>query len=223
MTAFNTPLPTTAAFPEDIYTEPADIDPDTLKHLGPLRPLAGIWESVRGLDVHPVAEGTEEQAYIERYELHPIDPQANGPQLLYGLRYHVFIVKPDEPETFHDQVGYWLWEPATGTVVHTLAIPRGQVAMAIGRAAPDARSFALECKLGSATNGTCSIPFLDHAFRTVEWRIEVRIHDDGTWSYEQDTVLKIAGRSELFHHTDRNTLHKIGEPTPNWLMRASKA
>jgi len=24
---------------------------------------------------------------------------------------------------------------------------------------------------------------------------------------------------QLFHHTDRNTLHKIADPTPNWLMR----
>ena len=36
--------------------------------------------------------------------------------------------------TFHDQVGYWLWEPATGLVMQTLAIPRGQVALAPGRA-----------------------------------------------------------------------------------------
>ena len=28
-------------FPEDIYTEPADIDVDTLANLGPLRAMAG--------------------------------------------------------------------------------------------------------------------------------------------------------------------------------------
>jgi len=32
-------------------------------------------------------------------------------------------------------------------------------------------------------------------------------------------VLRIRGRDELFHHTDRNRLHKVAEPTPNWLMR----
>jgi hypothetical protein len=43
----------------------------------------------------------------------------------------------------------------------------------------------------------------------------VAIHDDGTWSYEQDTVLKIQNQVELFHHVDNNTLYKIGEATPN--------
>jgi hypothetical protein len=28
-----------------------------------------------------------------------------------------------------------------------------------------------------------------------------------------------ARSDQLFHYTDRNTLRKIGEPTPNWLMR----
>ena len=42
---------------------------------------------------------------------------------------------------------------------------------------------------------------------------------DGTWSYEEDTVLQIQGRDEPCHHTDRNTLTRIGEPTPNPLAR----
>jgi hypothetical protein len=118
-----------ADFPADIYTEP-NPDVDTLKNLGPLTGMAGIWTSARGEDVHPTAGGSEQQIFIERYELQPIDPQTNGPQLLYGLRYHTHIVKPDSVETFHDQVGYWLWEPATGTVFYTLSIPRAQVAPA---------------------------------------------------------------------------------------------
>jgi len=31
----------------------------------------------------------------------------------------------------------------------------------------------------------------------------------------------IQGQSEPFHHTDRNLLHKIGEPTPNPLAHGS--
>ncbi len=205
-------------FPTDIYTEP-EIDPDTLKNLGPLRALAGVWQSTRGLDVHPESFGPEKQAYVERYELQPIDPQTNGPQLFYGLRYHLHITKPNEVKTFHDQVGYWLWEPATQTIIHTLAIPRGQVAMAAGRAAADASSFELTCEFGSPHYGTLSNPFLDHAFRTESFRIQVDVHKDGSWSYDQDTVLKIAGKDALFHHTDKNTLRKLEEPTPNPLMR----
>jgi hypothetical protein len=211
-----------SAFPADIFTEPEEIDPDTMKNLGPLTPMAGVWEGSPGLDVHPVAEGSEDDRYVERYELHPIDPQANGPQVLYGLRYWTTILRPDEPETFHDQVGYWLWEPPTGMILLSLSIPRGQIAMAMGYAASDARSFELECRLGSPINGTCSNPFLDHALKTTEYRIKVDIHDDGTWSYEQDTLLQIIGQPQPFHHTDRNRLRKVGEPKPNWLMRNAK-
>lgn len=216
-----TQRPDASGFPADIYTEPAEIDPDTLNNLGPLAPLAGVWEGKRGLDVNPKADGPAEDAYTERYELHPIDPQPNGPQLLYGLRYHQHVLRPGKPETFHDQVGYWLWEPATGTVVQTLTIPRGQVALASGTAAPDAKAFELVCTFGSPTNGTCSIPFLDHAFRTLEYRIKVAVNGDGTWSYDQLTLLKIAGTDQLFRHTDRSTLRKVGAPAPNWLLRGS--
>ena len=207
-------------FPTDIFTEP-EPDPHTLRNLGPLTPLAGIWEGARGLDAHPVAEGIEENSYIERYELQPIDAQTNGPQLYYGLRYHIRIVKPDEIETFHDQVGHWLWEPATGTILQTLSIPRGQVALAIGNASPDAKTFELVAIRGSEVNGICSNPFLEYAFQTVEYRVRVTINGDGTWSYTLDTTLLVRDRREPFHHTDRNTLRKIGEPTPNPTARAA--
>jgi len=206
-------------FPSDIYTEPRDIDVNTLAHLGPLSGMAGIWQGTRGLDVKPKADGPKKQAFVERIELQPIDPQTNGPQLLYGLRYHTHVTKPDQVKTYHDQVGYWLWEPATGTVIHTLTIPRGQVAMASGRAAADATSFELVATQGLDTFGICSAPFLHQAFKTTEFRIKVTLNPDGTWRYDEDTVLQIRGRDEPFHHTDRNTLHKIAEPTPNPLAR----
>jgi hypothetical protein len=203
----------------DIYTEPQQIDPDTLRNLGPLRRLAGVWMGRKGLDVHPVASGSEDDVFIERMELQPIDPQTNGPQLIYGLRYHTHIVKPDEVAMFHDQVGYWLWEPASKTVIETIAIPRAQVVMASGRAEPDATEFELTAQLGKETFGICSSPFLLESFRTVAFRIRVLIEPGGTWSYEEDTVLVIPGRSEPFHHHDSNRLTKIAEPTPNPLAR----
>ena len=201
-----------------IWDEP-DADPDTLANLGPLRPMAGMWDSATGQDVHPVEPGAERQVYVERYELVAIDPQTNGPQLLYGLRYHLHIVKPGEVETFHDQVGYWLWEPATGMVLQTLAIPRGQIAMAMGQATPDARHFELRATVGSPTEGIASNPFLIGAFRTTEFRIAVTIHDEDSWSYEEDTVMEVAGRPEPFHHTDANTLRRVAPPLPNPLAR----
>ena len=206
-------------FPADIYTEPSNPDVDTLQNLGPLRGMAGIWEGQRGLDVKPKAEGPKEQVYVEYLELQPIDPQTNGPQLLYGLRYHTHVVKPGQVKTYHDQVGYWLWEPATNTVIHTLAIPRGEIVMAVGKASKDAKEFELLATHDSDNFGIRSAPFLDYAFKTVEFRIKVSINADGTWSYDEDTVLMIRGKTGLFHHTDRNTLTKVAEPTPNPLAQ----
>lgn len=203
-----------ADHPKDIYTEP-EPDVHTLANLGPLTGMAGIWTGTRGLDVNPKADGPEHQAFIEHMELQPIDAQTNGPQLFYGLRYHTRIVKPNDVETFHDQVGFWLWEPATGNLLQTLTIPRGQTAMAMGQATADANSFRLEAVRGSTVNGICSNPFLEYAFRTDRYVITVTKHDDGTWSYEQETTLVIPGQKEPFAHTDRNRLRKIGEPTPN--------
>lgn len=206
-------------YSDDIYTEPSPVDVDTLRNLGPLRPMAGIWQGSRGLDVKPKADGPRKQAYVERIELQPIDPQTNGPQLLYGLRYHTHITKPEQPKTYHEQVGYWLWEPATGTVVHTIAIPRGVVVMASGKAKPEDTSFELQAMHQDGNFGIRSTPFLDHAFKTTEFHIKVTIHSDGTWGYEEDTVLQILGKPDLFHHTDKNLLHKVAEPTPNPLAR----
>ena len=93
--------------------------------------------------------------------------------------------------------------------------------MAVGRAAADAKTFRLKAARGSETSGIVSNPFLEHAFKTVEFSIEVTINLDGTWSYQQDTVMMIPGLAAPFHHTDRNTLTKIGEPTPNPLATGS--
>ncbi len=214
-------------FPTDIYTEPSPVDVDTLANLGPLKPLAGIWSGADGLDTKPKAAGPKEQTYVERMELQPIDPVTNGPQLLYGLRYHTTITKPAQVKQYHEQVGYWLWEPATSTVIHTVAIPRGVIAMAGAVVAPDAKQFTLVATAGLQDWGICALPFLNHAFRTTEFRIDVTVYQDGSWGYDEDTVLQIVGQAEPFHHTDRNLLKKIGEPTPNPLalqaMAASKA
>ena len=215
----------------DIYTEAASNN-DTLANLGPLRSLAGTWTSDAGADVHPVGpgsdvtgpvvDGNEHNVFVERYELLPIDPQTNGPQLFYGLRYHTHIVKPGEVKTFHDQVGYWLWEPAARTVLHTLAIPRGQVVLAAGSADPDSVEFEVSASLGSEVYGILSNPFLDRAFHTVNFRLRVTVNNDGTWSYEEHTQMRIPDREALVDHVDRNTLKRIGEPVPNPLRQAAR-
>jgi hypothetical protein len=207
-------VPALDPYEADFFTEPEG-DPDTLANLGPLRTMAGIFEGRSGSDDHPVAEGGETEEYVERYELQPIDFQTTGPQLFYGLRYHTHIDSPTEVGTFHDQVGYWLWEPMAEQVVFTLGIPRGQALLAIGPASADSSEFELTSTIGSEVNGIVTNPFLLRGFRTTSYRIAVSIGADGSWSYESEGVLEIPGRDAPFHHIDRNNLHRVAPPTPN--------
>ena len=204
-------------FPEDIFTE-QDADPDTLANLGPLRRLAGTWESAKGVDLNPKAAGPERREYIERIDMQPIDPQSNGPQLLYGLRYHVHINTAEEDITFHDQVGYWLWEKETGLVMQSLTIPRGQIVLASGHAKPDDDKLVVSATRGQMNYGICSTDFLEYAFRTDSYRLEITFNADGSWSYVSDTMLSVRGQKEPFRHRDVNTLKKIAEPKPNPLF-----
>jgi hypothetical protein len=199
----------------DIFTEPDDVDPDTLANLGPLRRLAGVWRADKGVDVNPKADGPERRVYIETVRMDPIDPQTNGPQLLYGLRYHVHINTPEEDITFHDQVGYWLWEPATGLIMQSVTIPRGQVVLASGQAKPDDKTISVAAKRGDARYGICSTTFLDEAFRTTSYRCGITFNDDGSWTYDIQTELLVKGRAEPFNHHDTNTLKLVEAPTLN--------
>ena len=210
------------AVPDDIFTEPDEIAPDTLPHLGPLRRLAGIWEGRGGVDLNPKAEGPERKEYFERTVMQPIDAQPNGPQLFYGLRYHTHINTPEDEITFHDQVGYWLWEPATGLIMQTLTIPRGQVALASGQASPGDARLSVSAERGRTDYGICSTNFLEEAFRTDSYRLEIEFHPDGSWSYVSETTLIVKGQGS-FLHVDRNRLEKVGEADPNpWLKIADR-
>ena len=203
--------------PDDIYTEP-DYSPDTLANLGPLRRLAGVWESAQGVDISPKAHGPERRVFTERIRMDPIDPQPNGPQLLYGLRYHIHINTSEELITFHDQVGYWLWEPATNLVMQTIAIPRGQVVLAGGTAKPDDDRMFVEARRGDTRFGICSTTFLEAAFRTDYYSIEISFNLDGSWTYVTRTDLALRGETPAFDHRDTNTLRRIAAPPPNPLV-----
>jgi len=100
-------------------------------------------------------------------------------------------------------------------VLQTLSIPRGQVAIAAGHATSDADSLVLTARRGDTAYGICSNEFLEYAFRTDAYRIEVTFNANGSWSYVLDTTLMVHGRAEPFQHRDTNTLVRVAEPAPN--------
>ena len=135
----------------------------------------------------------------------------NHEQELFGLRYSTTAWEGDSPDPFHEEVGYWLWDPKEKQVLRSFIVPRGVTVLAGGKSHSDAKSFILKAERGSKTYGICSNQFLDREFQTVSYKLKVTIHDGQSFSYEEDSVLKIKGQKKLFHHRDQNTLAKISE------------
>ena len=140
----------------------------------------------------------------------------------YGLRYHIHINTPEEDITFHDQIGYWLWEPATGLILQSVTIPRGQVLLAAGHAKPNDRKISVTATRGETRCGICSTDFLEEAFRTDSYRYDITFNDDGSWTYLIETELMAKGRDLPFNHHDTNTLMLVEGPASNPLAAILK-
>ena len=178
--------------------------------LGPLAPLAGVWEGDQGTDVAPSeGRGVETNAFRERMVFDPIGRVRNHEQSLYGLRYATTAWRLGEADPFHEEVGYWLWDGGAGQVMRCFIVPRGVTVLAGGDAAVDARKLVMSAELGSPVFGIASNPFLDGHFRTVRYELAVTLDPDGSLHYEEDTQLQIPDQPEIFHHTDSNTLRKV--------------
>ncbi len=181
-----------------------------LDDLGPLRRLVGVWEGDSGEDTAPSDDrGTELNKFRERIIAEPTGSVQNHEQDLYGLRYHTQAWRIGEAEPFHDEVGYWIWDAREKQVMKCVSIPRGTTLMAGGMVEHDAKSFKLTAKLGSSIFGICSNPFLDREFQTVSFDFEITFHDDGSFSYDEVTRLKIKGQEKIFEHRDKNRLRSI--------------
>lgn len=183
---------------------------EIIKNLGPLAPLAGIWEGAEGEDTAPSGgRGTEINKFRERITFEPMGPVKNHEQILYGLRYSTTAWPQGKDDPFHEEFGYWLWDAQENQVLRCFMVPRGVTILAGGTVAPDAKSFELSADVGSETYGICSNLFLDKEFKTVCYELKVIINDEQSFRYEEDTQLRIKGQADLFHHTDKNTLTKV--------------
>lgn len=183
---------------------------EVMQNLGPLAALVGVWEGTKGDDTAPSDDrGVEKNLFRERITFTPISRTDNHEQTLYGLRYATTAWRIGEPDPFHEEVGYWLWDAKEKQVMRCFIVPRGVTVLAGGTAKADAREFQLSATLGSPTFGICSNPFLDREFKTVRYELKVVVHGDGDFSYEEDTQMQMPGRKELFHHIDKNRLKRV--------------
>jgi hypothetical protein len=102
--------------------------------------------------------------------------------------------------------------------MQTIAIPRGQVVLAGATAKPDDERILVEARRGDTRFGICSTTFLEQAFRTDYYRIDITFNGDGSWSYVTRTDLALRGCTPPFNHRDTNTLRRIAAATPNPLV-----
>jgi len=185
---------------------------DEFDQLGPLRDLVGTWEGEGGVDFsfHHAEEETGETPYRERVTFSPFGPVDNGDQCLYGLDYRMAAWRDDEEDPFHTEIGYWLWDADAGQVMRAFMVPRGTVLLAGGPAAADATEFTMAAELGSSTYGIVENLYLAEHASTVAYTVTVKVDGDSL-TYDEDSVLRMKEFEELFHHTDRNVLHRVAD------------
>lgn len=182
--------------------------------MGPLTPLVGNWEGNMGVDLsyHNKDDETSETGYFEKAWFHPIPKQENGKQEIEGLNYKMTAWRHGEEamDPFHDEVGYLLWEKATGTVIRSVVFGRGIAILAGGEAKARDRILNFNATPGDPAFGILQNKYLLGRAELRRFTSAFTFNDDGTFSYTSDLVLKLAATGGLeMHHTDSNTLHRV--------------
>jgi hypothetical protein len=133
----------------------------------------------------------------------------NGSQHLYGLDYKTAMWKGDDENPFHTEVGYWLWDAATGEVLRGFVVPRGITVLSGGTATADAGSFVLKAAVGDPQYAISEGKYLTANASSVSYEATITIGTD-EWSYDETTMLRMNEFPELLPHTDHNTLRRVG-------------
>lgn len=180
--------------------------------LGPLTPLVGEWEGNVGIDVsyHNKEDETAETGYFEKAWFKPIPIVENGKQTMQGLNYEMTAWRHGEEamDPFHDEVGYLLWEVATGQIMRCFAVPRGIAILGGGTAKPGDRQLTFKAEPGSPAYGLVQNKHLLERAEIRSFASTFKFNEDGTFSYTSDLLLKLAATGREMHHTDKNTLHR---------------
>ena len=176
---------------------------------GPLHQLIGSWRGEKGLDVAPEPDGEDKHAYYDEITFAPSGAAENAEeQNLVTVRYHQVVRKRNNGKIFHDQIGHWIYEPATGMIVHSLSIPRAVCVLAGGELQQngDETIFDVKATAGDDAFGIVQTPFMLEKAKTTAFKMTLKITGD-TLSYEETTSLDIYGRQ--FEHTDGSELIRV--------------
>ena len=177
---------------------------------GPLAQLIGKWAGTEGLDIAPDANANIDETQFSDEMTFTIAGAAENAeeQNLVAIKYHHVVRKLENGLIFHDQIGHWLYEPATGVIMHSLTIPRGVCLLAGGEVSETGKktTFDVEATAGSDSYGIVQSPFMLEKAKTTGFKMILSV-EENTLSYREVTSLHIYGKN--FEHVDENMLQRI--------------
>jgi hypothetical protein len=102
---------------------------------GPLANLLGKWIGNKGLDNAPDANASSNKTlFTDEITFTVSGPVKNAEeQNLVSIKYHHIVRKLENGRIFHDQIGHWIYEKNTNTIMHSLSIPRAVCLLAGGK------------------------------------------------------------------------------------------
>ena len=173
---------------------------------GPLKHLIGSWQGDKGQDIAPEPEGTEVNSYYENITFKGLGETENAEsQVLSVVFYTQEVRRNTNNNMIHHETGYWLWEQASDTVVHSLTIPRGMCVLASGKFEISNKETILNVSAAISEQDWQIIqsPFMAKNAKMKSYLQQVKVSENSL-SYSQTMLLDIYGKE--FEHTDNSTL-----------------
>ena len=176
---------------------------------GPLQALIGEWVGEEGVDIALEPGGVETKPYFETTTYSAVGGVTNAEkQNLAAVQYRQIVRRKSDRKVFHDETGYWMWDPDTETIMHSLSIPRGVCALAGGKYSggkdPDGRLILeVAAKIDDDNWKIIESPFMRENASTKSFRQRIVV-GNGRLSYPETTMVEIYGK--MFEHTDQNEL-----------------
>ena len=176
---------------------------------GPLSELIGVWKGDKGVDIAPEPDGIENNPYYETITFTAIGDVTNAEaQVLSAIHYRQIVQRKSNNLVFHDETGYWMWDPETQTIMQSFVIPRGVCVLAGGQynAEKNTEGHAVIKVAANIDNENWNIiqsPFMRDNARTTKFHHEITV-GNGKLNYAETTIVEIYGK--VFEHTDQNEL-----------------
>ncbi len=180
---------------------------NSMINYGPLAGLIGVWVGNKGADISPEPDGIENNTYYETLSFTEAGEVSNAEsQQVSAVHYMQKVQRISDNKVIHQETGYWMWDQANDTVMHSLTIPRGMCVLAGGKFSESERTgitFDVQASLDQQDWQLIQSPFMRDNAKMTKYSQQVVLIGNSL-SYTQTMVLDIYGK--IFDHSDQNKL-----------------